>query len=100
MERKYHTDKSMKLFDESGEEYHIWIDQYAQKYGYYHRDVLHNREGIEVGVQLFGECARRHLTQHIMDDRMVDEEYIPTIQNLRDEETEMIKRIKERRKKP
>ena len=66
-EFKEHCEISKDLFGEDGEEYHKWIDQYA-KYGYRHRQVLHNREGIEVGVQLFGEKARKHLKQHLKDD--------------------------------
>ena len=62
-----HCRISMEKFGEDGAEYHKWIDQYS-KYGYRHRQVLHHKEGVEVGVQLFGEKAKRHLEQHIMDD--------------------------------
>ena len=78
-----HCAKSLELFKEDGNEYHIWLDQYAQ-FGFHHRQVLHNKEGIEIGVQLFGEIARRHLVQHIKDD-WPDDEKIPTIRQLREE---------------
>ncbi len=76
-----HCQISQRMFDEEGEEYHKWIDQYAAIHGYTHRRVLHNKEGVEIGVQLFGEKARRHLEQHIKDDygRVI----IPSIQDLR-----------------
>jgi len=75
-----HCKKSLDLFGEEGREYHAWLDQYA-KYGYHHRKVLHHKEGVEVGVQLFGEDARKHLEQHIRDDR--GEDKIPSVHQLR-----------------
>lgn len=69
-------------FGDEGREYHKWIDQYA-KYGYRHRQVLHNKEGVEVGVNLFGEEARKHLEQHIKDDNMYETKKIPTIREIR-----------------
>lgn len=74
-----HVAHSEEQFGESGEEYHEWIDQYAE-FGYRHRQVLHNKEGIEVGVQLFGERARKHLELHIKDDYELEK--IPTIKDL------------------
>ena len=79
-ELKHHCEHSLKLFNEDGKKYHIWLDQYA-KFGYRHRQVLHHKEGIEVAVQLFGEKARKHLEQHIRDDYETDK--IPTIRELR-----------------
>ena len=80
---KEHCEISLKKFGEDGKEYHKWIDHYA-KYGYRHRQVLHNKEGIEVGVQLFGESARRHLEQHIKDDYSLESTHqIPSIAELR-----------------
>jgi len=74
-----HCETSLELFGEDGAEYHRWIDQH-NTYGYRHRQVLHNKEGVEVGVQLFGEKARRHLERHIKDDYGKDK--IPTIREL------------------
>ena len=96
MKFEEHCRKSKELFGGDGAEFHKWIDQYAKKFGYYHRDILHTREGVEIGVQIFGEIARRHLEQHIKDDLVVEK--IPTIQELREEEKEMLKRIEQRRK--
>ena len=79
-EFKEHCSISNEKFGETGEGYHHWIDQYST-FGYRHRQVLHNKEGVEVGVQLFGEKARRHLEQHIKDDYKTDK--IPTIKELR-----------------
>lgn len=95
MKLEEHKKVSKILFGEGGEVYHKWIDTYASLFGYYHRDIFHHKEGIEIGVQIFGECCRKHLEQHIKDDRMTDT--IPTIQELRDEETELTKRLKERK---
>ena len=77
-----HCNKSKELFQDEGKQYHMWIDQFA-KFGYHHRQVLHNKEGVEIGVQIFGERARQHLKQHIFDDYKTDR--VPTIRNLRDE---------------
>lgn len=71
-----HCKKSFELFNEDGAPFHRWIDQYAKSFSYNHGEILHNREGVEIGVQVFGECARRHLEQHIRDD--YDREDIPT----------------------
>ncbi|MDP2906792.1 MAG: hypothetical protein Q8O03_02530 [Nanoarchaeota archaeon] len=49
---------------------------------------------MEIGVQVFGEIARRHLEQHVKDDWGVEK--IPTIQELREEEKEMLERIQQR----
>jgi len=75
-----HCAHSMECFGEDGAEYHKWIDQYA-KHGYHHRKVLHHKEGIEVGVQLFGEVARKHLSLHVRDDLQVEK--IPKVDDLR-----------------
>jgi hypothetical protein len=77
-----HCQKSIELFGEDGAEYHKWLDQYSAKIGYNHRYILHNKEGIEVAVQLFGERARKHLEQHIKDD--YGREAIPSVIDLRD----------------
>ena len=79
---KEHCEKSKEIFGEEGKEYHAWIDQFA-KFGYHHRQVLHNVEGMEIGVQIFGERARQHLKQHILDDYKSNR--VPTIRNLRNE---------------
>jgi len=75
-----HKEISKKMFRIDGSEYHKWIDHYS-KFGYRHRQVLHNKEGVEVGVQLFGEKARVHLEQHIKDDYKKD--IIPSIKDLK-----------------
>lgn len=75
-----HCTISKERFGEDGAEFHTWLDQYA-KYGYRHRQVLHNREGV-VAVQLFGEMARCHIEQHIRDD-YDGTDAIPTIAQLR-----------------
>ena len=75
-----HCQISLDKFGFDGEEFHRWLDQYAME-GYRHRQVLHNKEGVEVGVQLFGEKARQHLEQHIKDDYQTDK--IPSIKDLR-----------------
>jgi len=82
-EFKVHCNKSKELFGEEFAEVHKWLDQYAE-YGFHHRQILHNKEGIEIGVQIFGELARRHLQQHIMDDWGLEKPSdIPTIRQLR-----------------
>ena len=75
-----HINTSIIKFGDDGKEYHVWIDQYKVE-GYRHRQVFHHKEGIEVGVLLFGEKARKHLEQHIRDDYKTED--IPTIRQLR-----------------
>jgi len=84
MRCKEHCAKSKELFGEEGESYHKWIDSYAAL-GYRHRLILHHKEGIEVGIQLFGEKARKHLEQHVIDDYSMNTPCIeiPTIEQLR-----------------
>lgn len=41
---------------------------FAKEEGYTHRHILHNSEGVILGVKIFGEDARKHLEQHIRDD--------------------------------
>lgn len=78
-----HCAKSKEMFGEEFRDTHKWLDQYAN-YGFHHRQILHNKEGVEIGIQIFGEIARRHLEQHIRDD-WPDDDKIPTIRQLRAE---------------
>lgn len=83
-----HCISSRVTFDECAAEVHKWFDQYAtDPFNHDHRKVLHHREGVEVGVQLFGEWARKHLIQHLLDDYGLDDvKEIPSILQLREEE--------------
>lgn len=81
MRLEKHCRISEKLFGTDGKAYHQWIDQYSKYHGYAHRDILHHKEGVEIGVQVFGEVARPHLEQHVMDDLCVDQ--VPTIMEWR-----------------
>ena len=44
------------------DQYYKFVDNVA------HRVVLHHRYGIELGVSLFGESARKALELHVEDD--------------------------------
>ena len=77
-----HCKKSKELFGDEGAIYHKWIDQYAEKYGYSHRNILHHQHGIEIAVMIFGEICRKHLEQHIKDDLWADK--VPTIEDWKD----------------
>lgn len=85
MDNKLHCEKSLELFDEDGAQIHSWLDSYASVQGWSHRMILHNKEGIEIGVMIFGEGARKHLTQHIMDDYMCSKANIPTCKEIRND---------------
>jgi len=86
MKTNEHCKKSLELFNEEGKEYHKWIDSYAEKFGWSHRKILHNKEGIEVGVMIFGEIARKHLQQHVKDDyKFKDYEDIPSIAEIKND---------------
>jgi len=65
---KEHCRKSKRLFGEDGVIYHRWIDMFAKEEGYPHRYILHTFKGVLLGVEIFGEDARKHLEQHIRDD--------------------------------
>ena len=80
-----HMDKSLELFGEDAVEIHSWLDQYAQSHGWSHRMFLHNKEGIEIGVMIFGEASRRHLEQHIMDDYKCKRDDIPSCKDIRED---------------
>ena len=88
MRTEEHCQKSKEMFGNDGVEFHKWIDHYCEKYGFSHRNILHHQEGIEIGVQIFGEVCRKHLEQHIKDDYLVDE--VPTIYQLRNNLAEII----------
>ena len=80
MYNKEHCEKSLKLFGEEGKDYHTWLDSY-KKLGWKHRFVFHHKEGVEIGVILFGEQARKHLEQHIKDDWELD--FIPSLSSVK-----------------
>lgn len=63
-----HCKKSKRLFGKDGSIFHKWLDMFAKEEGYTHRHILHNSEGVILGVKIFGEDARKHLEQHIRDD--------------------------------
>ena len=93
MNFKGHCKLSKKQFNHTGATYHKWIDSYALKYGYSHRDILHHQEGIEIGVQIYGEISRQHLEQHIIIDyQLGDKSEIPSIKELREESQDEIQR--------
>jgi len=69
MDREYHENRSLDLFDGKFTEVHDFLDQFFRKYGPYHRVFLHHKEGIKLVVGKFGEQARPVAEQHIMDDR-------------------------------
>lgn len=50
-------------------EIHKWMDQYhLDARGIAHRVALHHLLGIELGVEEFGEGARKALELHVLDD--------------------------------
>lgn len=84
MNFKEHCDHSRQELGSSGEIYHKWMDQYFEQYGDQHRAILHHREGIEIGVQIFGEAARPFLELHVRDDYLLSSNFpIYTITQLR-----------------
>ena len=65
-----HCKESIKLFGESFEKVHLWLDEFAGsvKYGMRHRRKRHHEEGIKEAVKLFGEEIRIAARQHIISD--------------------------------
>lgn len=64
-----HESQSLKVLGRPFTEIHEWIDQYYKMVdNVAHRVVLHHRNGIELGVTLFGESARKALELHVRDD--------------------------------
>jgi hypothetical protein len=83
MKFEYHCKKSIELFGSDGAEFHKWLDQYFAIRGYDHRKILHHKEGIEIGCMLFGEIARQHLKQHVLDDYSGYLDEVPSIEDLK-----------------
>ena len=75
-----HCKNSITRFGENGSQYHKRLDSY-KLHGWKHRFILHHKEGVEIGVQIFGEQARKHLEQHIKDDW--NSNIIPSIKKVR-----------------
>lgn len=64
-----HERHSLRVLGNPFTEIHEWLDQYYEVVdNVAHRVVLHHRYGIELGVSLFGESARRALELHVEDD--------------------------------
>jgi len=70
MESWKHCLRSMRMYGESAEEVHYWLDQYWNMVDddHSHRSILHNHKGVELGVLKFGEDARKHILLHLADD--------------------------------
>lgn len=69
MHIKEHERHSLEVLGCPFTEIHEWMDQYYEIVdNVAHRVVLHHRYGIELGVSLFGESARKALELHVEDD--------------------------------
>ncbi|WP_144004875.1 DUF6915 family protein [Solidesulfovibrio fructosivorans] len=69
MHIKEHEEHCLKVLGSSFTEIHEWMDQYYEVIdNVAHRVVLHHQYGIELGVSLFGEPARKALELHVVDD--------------------------------
>jgi len=64
-----HEEHSLKALGNKFTEIHEWMDQYYKVIdNVAHRVILHHHYGIELGVSLFGEAARKALELHVEDD--------------------------------
>ena len=72
METIRHAYSSMQWYGVSALEVHVWLDQYwnGVEGDHSHRKILHNDDGVELGVAKFGEWARPHLLLHIYEDEV------------------------------
>ncbi len=72
METWIHCLRSMQMYGETFSEVHYWLDSYWNLIpnDHSHREVLHNKKGIELGVLKFGEQARKHILLHLSDDEV------------------------------
>ena len=61
-------DDHIKNTQGRGRDVHLFIDQFAWKFKYDHRIVLHHKQGVEWIVKQLGENARWIAEQHIKDD--------------------------------
>jgi len=83
-----HEQRCLNILGGQYTEIHTWLDQYYNdEISVAHRVALHHRPGIELGVTLFGESARKALELHVEDDF----EFIPdtpedVVQMMRDQD--------------
>ena len=65
-----HCEESLRVFGETFEETHIWLDEFAgsKEYGFRHRKKRHHEAGILEVVRLFGNTAGEAARQHIITD--------------------------------
>jgi hypothetical protein len=65
-----HCEESVKLFGQSFEEVHRWLDelQGTPKYRMRHRRVRHHEAGIKQAINIFGEIGGKVARQHIISD--------------------------------
>ncbi len=68
-----HEDDCIKLLGHPYDEVHAWLDakvaEYPiEKYGDYHRQIRHNKEGIEIIRKRWGEEATKAAKIHIYRD--------------------------------
>jgi hypothetical protein len=69
MHIKEHEEHCLKVLGSPFTEIHEWMDQYYKIIdNVAHRVVLHHQYGIELGVSLFGESAKKALELHVEDD--------------------------------
>lgn len=72
MKLSEHMAESLMKFGETYEHVHRYLDQYAWladgSFDPMHRDVLHNKEGIEIVRQMWGDGAAAAARLHIISD--------------------------------
>lgn len=77
MRREEHEARCREFFGDGFGEVHAFLDQYAfatdraKETGqpdFAHRGILHNPEGVEQCVQIYGEIARCPALLHLYDD--------------------------------
>ncbi|MFZ4768609.1 MAG: hypothetical protein ACOYLO_00415 [Ferruginibacter sp.] len=76
MKRKYHCEESIKLFGESFDYVHQWLDAYAfltledgtKRFDSYHRKKRHHLQGAEEIRKNWGDKAYEAAIRHIISD--------------------------------
>ncbi len=69
MWKEEHEERCVEFFGKPYSEVHEFLDSMANKVGLEkHRQYLHNPEGVEKVVELFGEDARCPALLHLYDD--------------------------------
>lgn len=78
-----HCAESLRIFGETFENVHLWLDEFAgtPEYGFRHRRKRHHEAGIRKAADLFGdgaeEAARLHIISDLKEEGWTEKDHFP-----------------------